>query len=322
MTGRAAAESREFDILVVGDVNPDILVRGGEPRFGQREVIVDEITLTIGGSAGIMAAAAARLGLRVALVGVVGDDVLGRFMLDALGDRGVNVAGCRVDARLPTGATVILARPTDRAILTAEGTIAELGADDVPTALLERTRHLHVASYFLQPALRAALPSIVDRARRAGATVSVDPNWDPDETWDGGLVELLPEIDVFLPNEEEALRISGASTASAAGRVLHGRGPRPTVVIKRGADGAAAIGPDGIEAAVAAIPVEPVDTTGAGDAFDAAFLAGWLDGRTMAESLADAAAAGSLSTRGLGGTSSLATRAEVDAAVRERAVAR
>jgi len=322
MTGRAIAESREFDILVVGDVNPDILVRGGEPQFGQREVIVDEISLTIGGSAGIMAAAAARLGLRVALVGVVGDDVLGRFMLDAMRDRGVDVAGCRVDTALPTGATVILARPTDRAILTAEGTIAGLGGDDVPTALLARTRHLHVASYFLQPAIRAALPAIVERARRAGATVSVDPNWDPEETWDGGLVELLPEIDVFLPNEEEALRISGAPTASAAGRVLHGRGPRPTVVIKRGADGAVAIGPDGIEASAAAIPVEPVDTTGAGDAFDAAFLAGWLDERTIAESLADAAVAGSLSTRGLGGTSALATRAEVDAAVRERAVVR
>jgi sugar/nucleoside kinase (ribokinase family) len=312
---KASSADRELDLVVIGDVNPDILVTGAEPRFGQREVLVDAIELTIGGSAGIMATAAARLGLRVAIVGVVGDDVFGRFMLEALRQSGVDVDACGVDLAHPTGATVILARPTDRAILTAEGTIAGLTGDDVPSSLLARTRHVHVASYFLQPALRAALPSIADRAHAAGATISVDPNWDPAETWDGGLTSLLPTIDLFFPNEEEAVRISRTSTASAAAHALHGEANGPIVAVKRGARGALAVDTDGTESEVAAVEVEPVDTTGAGDAFDAAFLAAWLAGRPLSEGLIDATAAGTLSTRGLGGVAALPTRAEVDAFV-------
>ena len=166
-----AAADRDFDLLVVGDVNPDIVVSGGDPRYGQREVLVDGVTLTIGGSASIMAAAAARLGLRVALAGVVGDDPLGRFMLDELAARGVDVAACRIDPDRPTGATVILARDGDRAILTAEGTIPELTAADVPDTLLERTRHVHVASYFLLRRLASALPAVVERAQIGRAHV-------------------------------------------------------------------------------------------------------------------------------------------------------
>ena len=99
---------RDLDLVVIGDVNPDVVVRDAEPAFGQHEEIVSSIELTIGGSASIMATAAARLGLRVALIGVVGDDPLGRFMLAELAARDVDVDACRVDRRMPTGATVII----------------------------------------------------------------------------------------------------------------------------------------------------------------------------------------------------------------------
>ena len=317
VTAPTVGEQRDLDVVVVGDINPDILVTGGEPRYGQREVIVDAIAMTIGGSAGIMATAAAALGLRVAIVGVVGDDVFGRFMVDELRDRGVDVKQVRVDPDRPTGATVILARPTDRAILTAEGTIADVGADDVPSSLLARTRHVHVASYFLQPALRAALPDVVARAHAAGTTISVDPNWDPVESWDGGLSALLPTLDLFFPNEEEARRITGRATASDAARALRGErgGPGPIVVVKRGAEGALAINADGEETSIAAFEIEPLDSTGAGDAFDAGFLRAWLEGQPTSTCVSEAAAAGALSTRGLGGTSSLPTTADIDALV-------
>lgn len=304
---------RELDVLVVGDVNPDIVVRGGEPRYGQQEVLVDAITLTIGGSASIMAAGAARLGLRVALVGVVGDDPLGQFMLDELAARGVDVAACRVVADRPTGATVILARPDDRAILTAEGTIPDLTPDDVPDRLLARTRHVHVASYFLQRSLTSALPDIVERARTLGASVSIDPNGDPSERWDGGLIALLPQVDVFLPNESEASAIAHRTNVVEAARALAGPGPRPLVVIKRGAAGAMAADARGTDVAVDAISIEAVDAIGAGDAFDAGFLAAWLDGRPIRECVALGVACGALSTRGAGGTGSQPTRAEAEA---------
>jgi len=306
---------RDVDLLVVGDVNPDILVPNAEPRFGQEEVLVESIRLTIGGSAGIMAAAAARLGLRTAIVGVVGDDVFGRFMLEELAGRGVDVAACRVDQARPTGATVILARPTDRAILTASGTIGDLTLDDVPAALIQRARHVHVASLFLQPAIQAGLGELVDRAHAAGATISVDPNWDPTGRWNGGLRASLPPIDVFLPNAAEARLISGAVDDAAAARALHGNGPRPVVAVKRGAAGAIAVDERGSLVEVAAFPAEPVDSTGAGDAFDAGFLAAWLEGRSVGDAVRLGAACGALSTRELGGTPGQPTRAEAEAAL-------
>jgi len=308
-----AAADRELDLLVVGDVNPDIVVSGGEPRYGQQEVLADAITLTVGGSASIMAAAAARLGLRVALVGVVGDDALGRFMLDELAARGVDVAACRIARDRPTGATVILARADDRAILTAEGTIPDLTPDDIPDGLLQRTRHVHVASYFLQRRLTAALPAIVERARAAGATISVDPNGDPAQAWDGGLISLLPHLDVFLPNEAEASAIARRPDVAEAARALAAPGPRPLVVVKRGPAGALAIDAGGADIRLAAIAMEAVDAIGAGDAFDAGFLAAWLEARPVRDCVALGVACGALSTRAAGGTGSQPTRAEADA---------
>ena len=309
-TGRAAG--RDLDLVVLGDVNPDIVVAGAEPEFGQREVIVDAITMTIGGSAAIMATAAARLGLTVALVGVVGRDPFGRFILSELGRRGIETRHCRVDTERATGVTVVLARDDDRAILTATGTIAELGARDVPTELLARTRHVHVASYYLQARLRAELPAIVTRAHDAGATVSVDPNWDPSGEWDGGLLALLPDLDVFLPNEAEALRIARSTTVEDAAARLRSRRGRPIVVIKRGPDGALAADEHGAVSAVPAWPVTPVDAVGAGDAFDAGFLASWLEGQPIRSALRFAAVCGALSTRAAGGVDGQPTRDEVD----------
>jgi sugar/nucleoside kinase (ribokinase family) len=314
---RHAAGVRDLDLVVLGDVNPDIVVAGAEPEFGQREVLVDRITMTIGGSAAIMAVGAARLGLRVALVGVVGPDPFGRYMLDDLGRRGVDTSHCRIDPDLPTGATLVLARGEDRAILTATGTIAELRAGDVPRDLLARTRHVHVASYYLQPQLRADLPSIVARAHDVGTTVSVDPNWDPSGEWDGGLPSLVPELDVLLPNDAEAVRLAHVSTVEEAAVGLQGGGDRPIVVVKRGARGVTAAAPDRTTVTVPAWPITPVDTVGAGDAFDAGFLASWLEGQSLRSSLRFGAVCGALSTRAAGGVDGQPTRDEVDTVLRE-----
>src|SRR5690348_1855748 len=121
----------DFDVLVLGDCNPDVVLLGGsvEPAFGQAERLVEQATLTIGGSGAIAACGAVRLGLRTALVAVVGNDRMGRLMLEAVGGRGVDVSRCIVDNDRPTGVTVVLSRGIDRAILTAPGTAAELRAD-------------------------------------------------------------------------------------------------------------------------------------------------------------------------------------------------
>jgi len=300
-----------LDVLVLGDANVDIILRGEEvtPTFGQ-ERLVDDLILTLGGSASIFACQAAKLGLRTAQVGVVGGDEFGAYVVGALEAQGVDTTRIRRAPERKTGVTVSLTAPHDRALLTYLGTIAALESAMVERAWLEEARHAHVASYFLQPALAPGLPELLANARRAGATVSLDTGWDPADRWDDALVGALAQVDLFLPNEMEALRITGQASAEAALAALAAR--IPVVAIKLGSRGAMA--QRGRETArVRAIPVEVVDTTGAGDSFDAGFVYGWLRGLPLAECLELGAICGGLSTRAAGGTASQPTLPEVEA---------
>jgi sugar/nucleoside kinase (ribokinase family) len=311
----ASPAERDLDLLVAGEINPDVIVTDPDPHpvFGQHERFVDGIRLAIGSSSVITACGAARLGLRVAMAGVVGGDELGRFMLEAMGERGLDVTACRVAPRLQTGASVILGNGTDRAILTSRGTTGELRAADVAPALLARARHLHVGSYFLQAAAATEILALVRAARAAGLTTSIDPNWDPSGAWDGGWTEVAALADLLLPNAAEACRLAGLEDPEAAALALARSLAGPVVVVKLGADGALAATPDGVVVRAPALCVEPVDTTGAGDTFDAGFLAAWLEGRSMGDCLPFAVACGSLSTLGVGGTGAQPTRGEVEA---------
>ena len=311
MDDGARNRTRRLDLLVVGEVNPDVIVSDSDPRpvFGQAERLVREIRLTIGSSPAITACAAARLGLRVAMVGVVGGDVFGRFMTAALHERGVDVSAIRVTTDLPTGASVVLSDGLDRAILTARGTIGAVTAKDVADGLLERARHLHIGSWFLQDGLRPDAATLLARAHEAGVTTSLDPNWDPAEEWDAGLRDVLPLLDLLFLNEVEAERISGADGADQAALALArlGRGPADErrgslVAVKCGPDGALVAAAQGVHARVGAYPVDAIDTTGAGDTFDAGFLSAWLDGASPLEALRAGAVAGALATTSLGGT--------------------
>ena len=171
-----------YDLLIVGELNVDVIVRGAAmPRFGQAEQVVEDISLCAGSSAAIAAASAARMGLRVLFASRVGDDLFGRYMVSALQEAGVDTTGVRIDPALKTGATIVLSRGQDRAMLTYPGSIAAVGPADVDPAWYGAARHLHVASPFLLTGLRPALPDIMRRARAAGMSVSLDTNWDPDD---------------------------------------------------------------------------------------------------------------------------------------------
>jgi len=299
------------DLLVVGDANPDLVLRGGDvvPAFGQREQLVDHADLTLGGSGAIMACGAARLGLEVAIAARVGDDELGRFTREALRRAGVDDEQVDAAAGEATGISVGLVREADRAVLTAAGALAALDPDSVPDELLASARHVHVASPFLQPLLAEGLGRLVERAQAAGATVSIDTGWDPAERW-ALPAQALSGADVLLPNAEEAIRLASGADARSAARALAAAGP--VVALKLGAEGAAAYSGDD-SAEVAAPAVEAVDTTGAGDSFDAGFLAAWLEGQPLGAALALGVACGALSTRAAGGTAAQPTLAEARA---------
>jgi sugar/nucleoside kinase (ribokinase family) len=289
----------EFDVLVVGELNADLILSGDvTPAFGQVERLVDDATLTIGSSSAIAACGMARLGLRVAFAGLVGDDEFGRFMCTALRARGIDISAVRVDPAVKTGLTVILSRRDDRAILTYAGSIAALRRGHLDLDMLGRARHLHLGSYFLLDGLRPDVPALFAAAHARGLTVSLDTNYDPAERWER-LDAVLPHVDILLPNEAELLAISGAADVETGLARLAGR--VPLVAVKRG--GAGALARRGAEVvAAAAPPVAVVDTTGAGDSFDAGLLYGQLAGWELARSLRLACVCGALSTQAAGGT--------------------
>jgi sugar/nucleoside kinase (ribokinase family) len=288
-----------FDILVAGEINPDLILTGDvTPEFGQVEKLVDAATLTIGSSSAIFACGAARLGLKVAFIGVCGNDLFGHFMLDRMRARGVDVSHIILRDDEQTGLSVILNRGADRAILTYAGLIAALKTSDIPDTLLQQVRHIHVASYFLQTNLQAELVNLFQRAQALGLTTSLDTNYDPSETW-LGFDELLAVTNVFLPNEKEALSLAGESDVNLAGDRLRSR--VEALAVKLGAEGALGTY-QGETARVPSIPVNVVDTVGAGDSFDAGFLYGYLHAWSFERSLRFACVCGALSTQRAGGT--------------------
>lgn len=314
-----------LDLLVVGDANPDVLVGGAPdvPAAGQAETLVESGTLALGGSAAIVAHGAARLGLRTGLVALVGRDAAGDFVMDTLAAAGVDLSACGRHESLPTALTVCLNRPGgDRAILTAPGCLAAFRP-----RVLAAARHVHSASYFLQPLLAAELPHLFRTARASGAGTSLDTNDDPAGTWRLA-PGLLDACDFLLPNEAEAMRLSGADDLDGALAALAGPGtivPSPsrrasacdvrgrTAVVKLGGSGAVARRGDEQISVSSPPAVAVADTVGAGDSFDAGFIAGWLATGDLATALTLATACGALSTRAIGGIGAQPTREEADA---------
>jgi ribokinase len=293
-----------FDVLAVGDLNPDLLVTGDvTPRFGQAEQDVSA-HLTLGGSAAIFAAGAARLGLRTAIAATVGDDDLGRVTRAMLAARDVDVGVVAVDPSRPTGLSINLQRDDDRAILTDRGAIPALDVAAAVAAVERGVRHVHLASVFLVPALADQGGALVAAARRAGATLSVDTNFDPSGAFAAPI--WLRDADVLVPNEAEAIALAhgGDGDLLAAARDLASGGA--LVAVKRGAAGALAVrGHEVVEmpAPAAAGP----DSVGAGDAFDAGLVWALLDQRPLRAALGIACACGALSLRAAGGVDGQAT---------------
>lgn len=302
---------KTFDVLAVGDMNVD-LIMAGVPRMPDwgTEVLAEGMDLRLGGSTANLACASAALGRRTALAAVVGADAFGDLLLRELDDAGVDGRYVARAPDAPTGLTVALSGRDDRAFVTALGAINHLRAEDVPDEALASARHVHIGGYYLQAALREGIAGLVVRAKAAGATVSLDPGYDPAEAWDGGLVSLIAKLDVFLPNEIEARAISGQHDIERAAAAL--AESDTLVVVKLGCDGACAH--DGRRFVTApGYAVEVVDTTACGDAFNAGFLHGWLDDRPIEECLKLGNAAGALVATARGNEARILDPARVEA---------
>lgn len=301
-------------VLVAGELNIDIILQGYRafPTPG-KEVLVDDFVMVLGSASAICAMGLAQLGNPVAFLGKVGDDPWGRYCLEALTGRGIDVSRVVRDPALKTGVTVAITSPSDRALVSYLGSINALTPDDLPVSAFAGFDHLHVSSFFLQDRLAPGCPEVFARARRAGLTTSLDPGFDPSERWDGGLRETLEHVDVFFPNEVELSGLSHCQDAAEALRRLDNG--RTLIVAKLGAGGALALD-GGRPLHVPSFPVTPLDTTGAGDSFDSGMLHAWLRGAPLVECLRLGSACGALSTLGLGGTARQPTLEEAQALIR------
>ncbi len=292
-------------ILVAGELNADLVMRGlpSLPVLG-RELVGTGFQIAMGGSSAITAARLAALGAPVDFVGQVGDDDLGHFVRRELGTFGVNTHLMPTIAGASTDVTIALTYEQDRALLTYSGLMATFDGHALTRDLLAEYTHLHVGSFFLQTALQCHLPRIFQQAHALGLTTSLDTGWDPYEQWldNAHLAPTLAETDYFFPNEDEATALSGDHWDQLAARV------RGTLIVKRGADGALALPGDQPPIQAETFAVEVVDTTGAGDAFNAGFLyATVIDQAPLPEALRFATACGAQAVTQVGGATNAPT---------------
>ena len=279
-----------LDICIVGETNLDLILYGlPEEMPLEREILGTGFEMTLGGSSSILAHNLAVLGTRVGFVSEVGGDAMGEIAHGYLHGTGVDLAHFRQKAGA-TGVTLLLPHGKKRHILTYPGVMSDLKVEDLDFAYVSSARHFHLSSLFLQGGLH--------ELKAAGLTLSLDTNDDPSGIWRGVLDLLLDKVDILLPNLDELLKIADTATTDEA---LDKLAPRvPMIVVKCGSRGA--LVQRGSERQwVPPIVVEPVDTIGAGDSFNAGFLSAWLRGGNPIRAAAMGNLSGALSTLRPGG---------------------
>jgi sugar/nucleoside kinase (ribokinase family) len=295
-----SSNSKTPRILVAGEINADLICQGYRefPTLG-KEVLVDDFAVTLGSASAICATGLARLGNDISFVSKVGADMWGDYCVDFLHRLGVDVSRVQKHADLKTGVTISISSQKDRALVTYLGAITGLREEDISDAMLQEFTHLHVSSFFLQEGLRPGLPRLFARATELGLTTSLDTGFDPAEEWGRDLRDVLALTDVFLPNEVELAAIGGHTEVRPALEAL--QNGRTLTAAKLGAKGAAAIS-NGEFIEVPPIQVTPIDTTGAGDSFNAGFLHAWLRKLPVETCLRAGTFTGGKSTEAVGGT--------------------
>lgn len=296
-------------ILVIGELNVDIIVTGlkSAPKLGV-EILASDCELTLGSASAIFAAGMSKLGHRVTFVSQVGRDGLGDFCVNALAKAGVETDHV-VFTGEKTGVTIALSTARDRALLTYQGAISTFTADHFDRSLLKGHKHLHLTSYYLQQRLQPSFADLLHEAKTQGLTTSFDPNTDPAGEWRRGIDRVIPHTEVLFVNELEASNLTGKAGARSAVKVL--AEIVPCAVIKLGRRGAIAV-KDKELFTHSGFKIGAVDTTGAGDSFDAGFMSAYLRRAPVSECLRIGNACGALSALKPGGTTGQPTLRELD----------
>jgi sugar/nucleoside kinase (ribokinase family) len=297
-------EQRPLDMLAVGGIDADLVLTVGQLPSYDEKVMGTLVGWMAGGPASNCACAASRLGLRAAALAMVGDDRSGQIIVDGYAEFGVDTSLIEVVPGATSPFTVILIPPTgEKAIVVMLGTPPSYRMDRVEQAL----RQTHVM--YMMPGAKAQFLELAQLARACGAevmidvesTVGIDPSW---------LRQALAVVDIASFNRDGFIAATGEQPTTDTLRRLLEYGPH-TIVVTLGAQGALAATAE----CVAQRPgyrVEVVDTTGAGDTFNAAFLSATLGDLALEQRLRFANAAAALSVTGMGPRGRLPTRQEVE----------
>lgn len=306
-------------IATIGDVNVDLIARIERmPELG-KQVITKDFQTHGGGCSANFSLSCARLGTDVQLFGKVGDDVFGTFVLVELEDNGVDTKNVLLTDK-KTGVTVAIIQGIERSFITFRGENATYSLNDIDISKIS-ANIVHLPSYFLLDGLRNDYVKLIDLLHAAHIKVSFDTGWDPrgfvKETVDP-LFEILPRVDVFLPNIDEARNILGLDPKTGpekAANILLDMGVK-VVAIKMGSDGCWVADRNEIKY-VPAFSVKVVDTTGAGDNFDAGFISSYICGRPLMDCAIIGSATAALKIGGVG-WSTYPTRKQVNTFLADR----
>ena len=300
--------NKKYDVVVVGELNIDLVLWNVPMPEDEKEKLAEDMRFAMGSSSAITAHNLAALGSKVAFIGKAGTDVFGDFMIEQLQQAGVDTSFVIRDPKLKTGATIVLANPPKKALLTYMGAMTELRLNDINRELLTQARHLHLGCFFLQTGIRQDVAKLFAEAKQMGLTTSMDTNWDPDEIWGDDLIDALDHTDIFLPNDDEALRIARVDSIDAAILEL---GQRVKILaVKRGSEGAT-VYTDKETHSDPGFSVTAVETTGAGDSFNAGFLHKYLQQASWHECLRHANACGAIAITAIGGTAAFQNQTEL-----------
>ena len=282
------------DVVVLGDIVVDVLapVSTYPPKGGH--ALAGGFQMAAGGSAANTALVLGRFGVKVVILGRVGNDPLAEVPLQALGQAGVDLSHVRRDPETMTALLFVVVTPDgERTMFGTRGASGRLGPEDVAADAIDRARWLHLSGYtLLEPGGRAAVERAIAIAQLAHLPISLDVGVGPSYRCKEELLTLLPALQVILPNEDEARDLTGEADVRRAAQMLRRAGVQE-VVITRGPAGCHVATP----AAVFDLPafsVDAVDATGAGDAFNAGWIAGRLAGLNVRATALLATALGSL----------------------------
>jgi len=253
----------------VGEINVDLVFADvSAPLKDDGETICGGFEQTMGSSTAIAACAYAALGGSASFFGLAGNDLFGEYMISGLRQFGVNTDSIRRSDSTGTGVTANLTHGSARTQITFPGTISQFSMNDIDLPRLLRCAHAHFSGIFQETALRRNFRELLSELNHSGLSVSLDCQWDPEESWEG-LGDWLPLVSTFFANSNEVCSITGARSPEEALRKLTQATPNP--IVKDGARGVLA-NDNGEQLRVQACEVALVDTVGAGDSFDAGYL--------------------------------------------------